>query len=177
VAETAAVGQNRRAMEIRPAEPADVPRVLPMVGRICAMHEAMDPAKYGFLADPQQMYDAWLVRRAADPRSVFLVVEHEDGRLVGFLVGTVEKEIGIYRLGEFGFIHDLWVEPEYRHEGYGRQMVMLAIERFGEIGVGQVRLDTAWKNEAARKLFESCGFRPSVVEMLIEVARATEGKP
>jgi GNAT superfamily N-acetyltransferase len=156
-------------MEIRPATPADVPRVLPMVGRICAMHESLDPAKYGFLPGPQQMYDQWLVRRATDPRSVFLVVEHEDGRLVGFLIATVERELGIYRLGEFGFVHDLWVEEAYRHEGYGRQLVMLAVERFGEIGVAQVRCDTAWKNEAARRLFETCGFRPSVVEMLIEI--------
>ena len=35
--------------------------------------------------------------------------------LVGFLIATVEREIPIYRLHEFGFIHDLWVEPEYRN--------------------------------------------------------------
>ena len=48
-------------------------------------------------------------------------------------------------------------------------MVTLAIERFTEIGVSQIRLDTAARNEAARKLFESCGFRTSVIEMLIEL--------
>jgi len=33
-----------------------------------------------------------------------------EGKLVGFLVATVEKEIPIYRLDSFGFIHDVWVE-------------------------------------------------------------------
>ena len=47
---------------------------------------------------------------------------------LGFLVGTVEREIPIYRLAEFGFIHDLWVEPAYRNEGVARQMVMVAVE-------------------------------------------------
>jgi ribosomal protein S18 acetylase RimI-like enzyme len=155
-------------MEIRAAREEDVPQVLPMVGRICAMHESMDPAKYGFGPGIEGMYDSWLRNRAKDKRSVFLVAERE-GRVVAFLVGTVEKEIGIYRLKEYGFIHDMWVEEVYRHEGIGRQMAMLAIERFNEIGVKQMRLDTAWKNEAARKLFESCGFRPSVVEMLMEM--------
>ena len=48
-------------------------------------------------------------------------------------------------------------------------MTMLAIEKFREIGVKQIRLDTAAKNDAARALFASCGFRPSTTEMLLEM--------
>ena len=156
-------------MEIRPATRDDVPAVLPMVRKVCAFHESLDPAKYGFRGDPGRMYDRWLVRRAKDPRSVFLVAEAEPGLLVGFLVGTTEEEIPIYRLKEFGFIHDLWVEEKYRNEGIARQMVTLAVERLREIGMKQVRLDVADQNQAARGLFATCGFRPSIVEMLIEL--------
>jgi ribosomal protein S18 acetylase RimI-like enzyme len=137
------------------------------------VHEAWDPAKYGFLPGPEVRYQRWMSTRASDPRSVFLVAERE-GRLVGFIVATVEQEIPIYRLKEFGFIHDLWVEEEYRNEGVARQMTMLLIERFREIGVTQIRCDTAAKNDAARKLFASCGFRPSVTEMLLEMERRRE---
>ena len=35
------------------------------------------------------------------------------------VVATVEAEIPIYRLKEFGFIHDLWVEPDYRNPDAG----------------------------------------------------------
>ena len=156
-------------MDIRPATPADVPAVLPMVAKVCAFHQKLDPAKYGFRARPERMYDDWLVNRATDPRSVFLVAEASRGRVVAFLVGTVEPEIPIYRLKEFGFIHDLWVEEKYRNEGTARQMVTLAVERFREIGVRQVRLDAAYGNEPARNLFAACGFRPAIVEMLIEL--------
>jgi ribosomal protein S18 acetylase RimI-like enzyme len=155
-------------MEIRPATAADVPGVLPMVEKICALHEAWDPAKYGFLPNPHEKYRRWLTSRATDPRSVFLVAEQE-GRLIAFLIGAVENEIPIYRVQEFAFIHDLWVEEEYRHEGIARQMVMLAIERFKSTGVTQIRLDTAANNEPARKLFASCGFRISTMEMLLEI--------
>jgi len=158
------------AVEIRAAKLEDVPNVLPMVEKIAAVHEQWDSAKYGYLPNPSQRYSRWMAARATDPRSVFLVAERE-GRLVGFIVATVEKEIPIYRLDEYGFIHDLWVEPEYRNEGVGRQMTMLLIERFREIGVKQIRCDTAAKKEVARKLFEACGFRPSVVEMLLEMER------
>jgi ribosomal protein S18 acetylase RimI-like enzyme len=153
-------------MTIRPAMPEDVPAVLPMVAAVCAYHEAMEPAKYAFVDGVEQMYRGWLTERARDQQSVFLVAEPREGKLVGFLVGMVEREIPIYRIERFGFIHDLWVEPDYRNEGFGRQLVMLSIERFREIGVPQIRLDTARGNDAARKLFESCGFHVSAVEML-----------
>jgi len=161
-------------MEIRSATVQDVPGVLPMVAKTCALHESWDPAKYGFLEKPAERYSRWLTARATDPRSVFLVADApaspaSPAALAGFLIGTVEQEIPIYRIKEFAFLHDLWVEEAYRHEGIARQMVMLAIERFRELGVKQVRLDTAAANEAARGLFKSCGFRPSCVEMLLEL--------
>src|SRR5438034_7496335 len=139
-----------------------------MVAAIARLHESWDAAKYGYLPSPEEMYRSWLRSRATDAKSVFLVAERE-AKLVGFIVGTIEREIPIYRVERFGFIHDLWVEPEYRHEGIARQMTMLAIERFREMGAKQIRLDTASKNEAARALFASCGFRESTREMLREI--------
>jgi ribosomal protein S18 acetylase RimI-like enzyme len=156
-------------MLIRAATPEDVPFVLPMVRQLCELHRGWDPAKYSFLDGIERMYDGWLRARAADERAVFFVAEREGKGPVGFLIGTVEREIPIYKLAEYGFVHDLWVEPAYRNEGVARQLVMQAVERFVEIGVTQVRLDTAAPNEVARKLFESCGFRASVVEMLVEL--------
>jgi ribosomal protein S18 acetylase RimI-like enzyme len=161
-------------MEIRPATPKDVPQVLPMVRKVCAFHQALDSAKYTFDGDPGEMYRDWLRRRATDRRSVFLVADaaaasDKKPRLVAFLIGTVEQEIPIYRIKEYGFVHDLWVEEEYRNEGIARQMVTLAVERFREIGVPQVRLDVAAGNAPAAGLFRACGFRPSVTEMLIEL--------
>ncbi len=160
-------------MNIRPATVDDVPLVLPMVNAIGQMHEALDPAKYGFRKTPADLYRDWLIARADDPRSVFLVADRDTEATaplpVGFLIATVEREIPIYRVREFGFIHDLWIDPGYRHEGLARRMVMLTIERFREIGVRQIRLDTAAENSAARQLFQSCEFRASTIEMLLEI--------
>ncbi len=157
-------------MLIRPATPDDVPKVLPMVAKICALHEAWDSAKYGFLPEPEQRYEKWLKRLASSSdRNLFIVAE-DQGKLGAFLVATVEREIPIYRLQEYAFIHDIWVEPEYRQNGVARQMVMLCVERFGEMKVQQIRLDTAAVNEAARRLFVSCGFRISTIEMLTELS-------
>src|SRR5438105_1639940 len=105
-------------MNIRPATPEDVPAVLPMVGKIAAFHEQLDPAKYAVRGDPVKAYDRWLFARAKDPRSVFLVADsalaNEPAKLVGFLVAGVQDEIPIYQITENGFIYDLWVEESYR---------------------------------------------------------------
>ncbi len=156
-------------MEIRDATDADVAGVLPMVAKICALHEAWDADRFRTKEHPERMYDSWLRGRVRDrARSVFLVAEH-DGRLVGYVVCTIEAEIPIYWTPECGWVHDLWVDEQYRHEGVGRQMAMLVVERFTALGVKQIRLQTAAPNEAARSLFASCGFRVSTLEMLLSV--------
>lgn len=162
-------------MLIRPATSADISAVLPMVAAVSALHKSWDAAKYGFVPNVEQRYEKWLISQTNSARSIFLVAEdntssgEQQGRLVAFLVATVEREIPIYRLQEFGFIHDLWVEPEYRHIGIAKQMVILTIERFKLMGVKQIRLDTAAINDPARRLFASCGFRLSTMEMLIDL--------
>lgn len=183
---------------IRPATVADVPAVLPMASAICSMHRAMDPDKYGFVGDIEARYARWLPQRARDPRSVFLVAEASSpiptagpddaatpsarasgdqdvpsaaAPLVGFLIATIEAEIPIYEVKEFGFIHDAWVEPAWRGRGIGGRLVDAALARFVALGVSQVRLDTAERNEAARRLFESRGFRVSVREMIRALGR------
>ena len=156
-------------MLIRPATVDDVPQVLPMVGKLARLHESWDPQRYPYIADIEQRYDRWLRARAVDPRSVFLVAQTPKGQVVGFAVATVESSIPIYRVTEYAFLHDLWIEEDYRHEGIARQMTMLLIERFKQMNVKQIRLETAIANESARALFQSCGFRASSIEMLLDL--------
>jgi ribosomal protein S18 acetylase RimI-like enzyme len=156
-------------MTIRPATKEDVPAVCRMVDKLARLHEGWDPVRYDYRANVGEMYGQWLAARAIDGQSVFLVAEREANVLAGFVVGTLDKPIPIYRIARFGFIHDLWLEEAYRNEGIARQMTMLAMEKFRAMGATQVRLETAVANEAARKLFESCGFAVSTMEMLAQL--------
>lgn len=172
-------------MIIRAAEASDIPQMLPMIARICVLHQAWDQAKYGFLPNPEQRYQSWLRQVIKNPRSLCLVAERStphsdpdsnpdsnpesDSALVALLIATAEQEIPIYRVKEFGFIHDLWVEEAYRREGIARQLVQRTIAHFHQMEIAQIRLDTAAPNEIARKFFSGCGFRVSMVEMLMEL--------
>lgn len=155
---------------IRPATAADVTAVLPMVQAVCDFHRALEPARYDFLPDIAARYALWLPRRAADPHSVFLVAEQSEAP-VGFIVGEVLDEIPIYTVKRYGFIHDLWVEPAARGRGIGRALVQRALDRFAAMGVSQVRGDTAWTNQAARRLVGTLGFAPSTVTVVAKLAQ------
>lgn len=154
---------------VRDATNADVPAILPMVRAICAMHERLDPQRYAMLPHVVSMYESWLPERVSDPDSVVLVVE-SDSAVVGFLVAGVEDNIPIYRVDRFGFIHDLWVEPAARGKGFAKALAERAVQKFREIGVVQIRLETATDNPAARALFTSCGFRVANINMLLHLA-------
>ncbi len=152
---------------IRPGKPGDVSALVPMIEAICALHQRWDPAKFGFVDHVASMYRKWLTAQARDARSVFLVAE-ADGRVVAFLIATVERTAPIYRLSEYGLIRDLWVDHGRRAQGIGRRMVRTAIDSFAAQGVTQLRLETAFANDTARAFFASLGFRISATEMLIE---------
>lgn len=156
-------------MLIRNATVADVPAVLPTVWAICELHQRQDPERFRVVSDVLERYAAWLPLRAADPRSVFLVADREDGRLSGFTVGTIEPEVPIFWVPECGWVHDLWVEPADRGQGVGAALADAAVHRFMAIGVTQVRCHTGTFNDAARALFARVGFRPCVIEMLCPI--------
>jgi ribosomal protein S18 acetylase RimI-like enzyme len=128
------------------------------------MHEALDPDRYGMLPDVVDRYARWLPQRASDPTSVFLFA-HQGGQPAGFLIATTEESIPIYRTPRFGFIHDVWVQPEFRRSGTALALVQEACRRFAAMGL-EVRLETAHANETARRAFSKAGFRASTIEML-----------
>lgn len=138
-----------------------------MVRKLVDLHAAHDPERFQARPDVIDRYARWLPERAADPRSVFLVTEDEEaGRLAGFAVCTIEPEVPIFWIPECGWIHDVWVEPEYRRRGVARDLVNEAARRFAALGVRQLRLHTGSFNEEARATFARAGFRACVVEML-----------
>lgn len=150
---------------IRPATPADTPRILPLVNKICSLHAERDPERFAVRADVLAKYEAWLPIRATDPRSVLLVAEHNND-LIAYTVGTVEPEVPIFWIPECGFLHDLWVEPAYRRQGIAAQLLEEAISSFKAIGVQQLRMHTGIFNDTMRTLAAKHGFRPCLIELL-----------
>lgn len=154
---------------IRSATAGDVPEVLPMVRAICDLHRDWDVNRFPLRDDVDRLYAEWLPKRAADPRSVFLVAERSIDAmavLCGFVVGSIEQNIRIYTLTEYAYLHDLWVEPGHRGLGIGGALIAEALARFATMGVRQIRGETALANDAARGMLIRHGFRVGTIEMI-----------
>ncbi|MEG0772713.1 GNAT family N-acetyltransferase [Clostridium sp.] len=71
------------------------------------------------------------------------------------IIGKVHLEISDGVGGIFG----LGVLPEYRKKGYGREILVGAIEKLKEKGSKELMLQVEAKNSNALNLYKSCGFQ------------------
>jgi len=72
----------------------------------------------------------------------------------GQSVGKVNLELG----SEIGGIYGLGVRPEFRGKGYGRSILLQAVEKLKESDAGEIMLQVATENTKALNLYTSCGF-------------------
>lgn len=132
---------------IRPARPADVPAIYQLI-RDLAEYERALPEVTGTRADLQESLFG------PDP-AVFAHVAEHDGEVAGFALwflnySTWQCQHGIY-------LEDLYVRPDLRGAGYGRQLLAELAALCVERGYG--RLDWAvldW-NEPARGFYRRLG--------------------
>jgi GNAT superfamily N-acetyltransferase len=69
------------------------------------------------------------------------------------------------------YIDALGTAPAFRRRGVARALLAAAEDRARHLGLGRVSLETEIDNEAARALYESCGFQPG------QVGRQLRGLP
>jgi ribosomal protein S18 acetylase RimI-like enzyme len=69
------------------------------------------------------------------------------------------------------YIDALGTAPAFRRRGVARALLTVAEDRASRLGLRRVSLETEIDNEAARALYERCGFEPG------EVGRRLRGLP
>ncbi len=66
----------------------------------------------------------------------------ENGSVIGFIQFTVMTMKSWYFSAEMGFIREFWVSEEYRSQGHGKDLLILAEKYFREKGIGYAILTT-----------------------------------
>ena len=97
--------------------------------------------------------------------SVDRIMSGDDGE---FLLGALDGEpVGVCQLrfrwsvwksAEDCWLEDLFVREEARRSGLGRALVEAALKRARKRGCKRIELDVNEDNDAARALYEACGF-------------------
>jgi len=137
---------------IRPAEPRDVPTILALIKELATYEREPDAVK-----TTASDLDAGLF--GAEPAAFALVAElgNADSPIVGFALwfrsfSTWEGRHGIY-------IEDLYVRPEFRGRGYGRELFTALVAIAKERGYGRVEWAVLDWNEPAHGFYEAQGGR------------------
>ena len=107
-------------------------------------------------------FERTLPQGLASPGQFVLVVEDDDGRVVGTLWWAVRKsQIGT----SYAFVYNVVIDEAERGRGLGRA-AMLALEiEVRAAGLDRIELNVFGGNEVARGLYRSLGFAESAVYM------------
>ncbi|QSX00451.1 ribosomal protein S18-alanine N-acetyltransferase [Haloterrigena alkaliphila] len=124
-------------VSIRPAERADLLAVV-------RIENESFPQPW-----PYDAFDQYLGEPA------FLVAV-ESGEVVGYVVGTVNRNFGRY----LGHIKDVAVHPERRGLGVGTSLLRRALAVLAAHGADTVKLEVRRSNDRAKRLYRQFGFEP-----------------
>jgi ribosomal protein S18 acetylase RimI-like enzyme len=149
---------------IRPAVTADLAQVATLAGALVRMHHEVDPDRF-FLPERVEEGYAWWLGRELERSGAVVLVADRGGEVVGYTYGTREERNWNALLDEHGAIHDVYVAPHARRRGISRRLVEDMIAELRRRGAPRIVLSTMVANDAAQKLFASCGFRPTMLEM------------
>lgn len=154
---------------IRPASARDVPEMGELGAALMRTHYAFDPLRF---LEPGSGdsggYSGFLSSQLDEDGAVVFVAERQR-RIVGYVYGAIEPMSWKDLRDECGFIHDLVVSEGARGGGIGEALLDRAVEWLREQGMPRVVLGTAAQNDRAQRLFERRGFRPTMVEMTLEL--------
>jgi ribosomal protein S18 acetylase RimI-like enzyme len=136
------------------------------------MHHELDPQRFiAPTAQTQQAYASFLGPQLEDPNIVILVAVRDD-EILGYTYAGVEGYDYMALRGPAGALYDIVVDPAHRREGLGRMLLDATLEALKARGLPRVVLSTAERNESARRLFASAGFRQTMIEMTHELKEA-----
>jgi ribosomal protein S18 acetylase RimI-like enzyme len=150
---------------IRPATRADVPTIGRLGALLVRTHHDFDRKRFiAATGQTEAGYGSFLGTQLEEP-SVIVLVAVQDGQVIGYTYAGVEGRDYMALRGPAGALYDIIVDPERRRHGVGRMLLDATVARLKALGVPQVVLSTAERNEAAQKLFARAGFRRTMIEM------------
>ena len=158
------------SITVRRATPAD----LPILGRLGALlvrtHHDFDPKRFVEASPQTEAGYASFLGTQLDRPNVAVLVADRSGDVIGYTYAGVEGRDYMSLRGPAGVVYDVVVDPNHRRGGVGRMLLQAALEFLKSHGAPRVVLSTATQNQAAQRLFESAGFRRTMVEMTAELS-------
>ncbi len=155
---------------IRRARESDVPIVGRFALELTRQHQSYNGRRFvGFDHHEKRLFE-FFRREIQRAESVVLVADLED-ETIGYAFVRVEEASLIEISAKCAWLHDIYVSAAARGLDAGRKLLDAAagIAR-EELGSNVLMLHVAPQNERARKIFEACGFEPTMTEMMLDLS-------
>ena len=95
-----------------------------------------------------------------------MLIAKNEGRLVGFAYASFIRDFPFEVSGHVSVINDVYVLPEFRGIGIGKQLVIECMDKLKTHGAEAVRLTVLADNKAVVELYERLGFKACRYGML-----------
>lgn len=153
---------------IRDMTPADLDAVSLLAEQLVLLHHAWDTTRFFTTPDVAKGYRRYFQSQLGEA-GVLLLTAEVDGLVAGYLFGTLEARDWAKLLDAHGAVHDVFVAAAHRRHGVAQALMNEAKARFRRLGAGQVVLYSAASNEQGQALFRQLGYRPTMVEMTLDL--------
>lgn len=101
-------------------------------------------------------------------QDVALVVESDEGEVIGFALGKLDDHPGI------GYLSDVYVSPGSRRQGAARQLIREVAIRLRDSGAQVLTLEVQLDNHNARTAYERLGLREHLVGLYAPIDHLLE---
>ena len=147
-------------IHLRPARPADVPALVPLLLRLKRLNEEFDPL-LKVRDDAEGQASEVLRAQLSDPKAVILAAEGvgpDKDKVVGFVRALVRERL-FYTPEWEGVIVDIYLLPLYRRHGVGEYLLREVSAALKAKGAGVVTAEFPSQNEIASRFYAKRGFR------------------
>ena len=143
----------------REATLEDVDALASLVTRLKRLNEEFDPLLKA-REDSVEVARKYLKEAIESGKSIILVAE-EAGKIFGILKSDLIERC-FYEPKLEGRIIELYIMPEFRRKGIGRQFIEEAVKKLREKGAQLITAEFPSLNKIAVNFYEKLGFRPVI---------------
>ncbi len=149
---------------VRPATGADLPALLHLWRELIGFDEALGGQDFRLARGSETAWETHLRGHIGKKTGAAFIGESQ-GRMVAFLLASLDRPAGIFMEREYGVISAVYVQEAQRGRGMGSALVETAMAWFDEKRVSRVRVTTDTKNSLGVEFWKHRGFVPTVVTM------------
>lgn len=146
-------------MDIRPATSRDVEAIREVARRSWETDYPDVLSRETIDEGVEEWYSSDSIERELADEDQLLTVVEDDGEVIAFSHAAWEQRKTAGAMESSGDVLRLYVRPDRRREGIGRELLEDTCERLFERDVGQIKAMVLADNEPGNDFYESQGFR------------------